>query len=117
MCDQPQHQGGSVETRRVRAASVRASYSAMHDELIRDAKGDEVAFARWIGQRVSVGSPAGAPDDRGVRNVLAEKRGGVWCVEGQFGFAPGLCSRTWSAGRAESRSRCRWQCGSCQGRR
>ena len=38
------------------------------------------------GQRVSVRSPEGAPDDRGVGNVLADKRGDV------FGFMPGVCA-------------------------
>ena len=37
-------------------------------------------------------SRVGAPDDRGVGNVLAEKRGDLWTVVGKFGFTPGLCA-------------------------
>ena len=42
------------------------------------------------GQRVSVRWLPSAPDDRGVKNVLAEKRGDVWAVVSEFGIAPGL---------------------------
>ena len=37
-------------------------------------------------------SAVGAPDHLGVGNVLAEMRGGVWAVVGEFGFVPGLCA-------------------------
>ena len=50
---------------------------------------DKVAFARHgfterahNGQSVSMRSTVGAPDDRGVGNVLAEKRREVWAVVG-----------------------------------
>ena len=43
-------------------------------------------------QRVSARSPVGAPDDRGGGNVVAEKRGDVCAVVGEFGFMPGLCA-------------------------
>ena len=65
--------------------------------LIDDLGEDNVAFERdrftesaQNSQRVSVRSPIGAPDDRCVENVLAEKRGAVWAVVGEFGFVPGL---------------------------
>ena len=37
-------------------------------------------------------SSVGAADDRSVGDVLAEKRGDVWAVVGEFGFTPGLCA-------------------------
>ena len=40
------------------------------------------------GQRVSVRSPVGAPDNRGVGNVLAEKRGEVRAIVSKFGLKP-----------------------------
>ena len=40
----------------------------------------------------------GAPDDRGVGNVLAEKRGEVWATVGKFGLKPGLCAARPSLG-------------------
>ena len=45
---------------------------------------------RKKGQRVSVESPVGAPENRGAGNVLAEKRGEVWAIVSEFGLKPGL---------------------------
>ena len=60
--------------------------------LEHDLTRDEVALARGgfteraqNSQRVSVRSPTGAPDDRGVENVLAEKRGEMWAITVQLG--------------------------------
>ena len=62
--------------------------------LEHDLSGDEVAFARderaQNGQRVSVKSPTGAPDDRGVGNVLTEERGEVRAIVVKFGHEHGL---------------------------
>ena len=82
-------------------------------EFLKDnLRGDIVAFARdrfteraKNGQRVSVRSPVGVPDNRGVGNVLAEKRGCVgrstqvwlraWCSDCPVGVVvrgfPPLC--------------------------
>ena len=61
--------------------------------------GDKVAFERdrfsvraQNGQCVSVRSSVSAPDNRSVGNALAERRGDVWAVEGEFGFMRGLCA-------------------------
>ena len=45
---------------------------------------------RKNGQRVGMRSPIGTPDDRGVRDVLAEKGGKVRAIVLEFGLDPGL---------------------------
>ena len=67
--------------------------------LVDHFSGDKVAFARngfaeraKNGQRVSVTSPTGPADDRGVGNVLAERSRDVWAVIGKFGLTPRLCA-------------------------
>ena len=54
-------------------------------------------------------SPVGAPDDLDAGNVLAEKRGNVWAVVGEFGFMPGLCVQSdlasWACGEQIEMSR------------
>ena len=70
-----------------------AGLQALEHHLSRD----EIAFARdgftgraQNGQSVLVRSPTGAPDDRGVGDVLSEEGGKVWAVVGKFGLEPGL---------------------------
>ena len=62
-----------------------------------DLSRDEVAFARdgsteraQHGQSVLVESHIGAPNDRGVGDVLKEERGEVWAVVVEFGLQPEL---------------------------
>ena len=64
-----------------------------------------VAFARngfaeraQNGQRVGVRSPVGAPDNWGVRDILAEKSGQVGSIVLKFGLDPGLSAVNTSLG-------------------
>ena len=65
----------------------------------------DVAFARdgfaeraQNGQRVGVRSPVGAPDDWGIRDVLAKKSGQVEAIMPKFGLDPGLSAVNTSLG-------------------
>ena len=60
---------------------------------------DKVAFARdgfteraQKSKHVSMRSPMGTPHNRGVGSVLAEERGKVWAMVGEFGLLSGLQS-------------------------
>ena len=65
--------------------------------LEKDLSDNNVAFARerfteraQNCQRVSVESPIGAPNDRGLGKVLPEEGGEEWAMVGKFGIKPRL---------------------------
>ena len=73
----------------------------MKDNLSRS----DVAFARngfaeraQNGQRVGVRSPVGAPDNWGIRDILAKKGGQVGAIMLKFGLDPGLSAVNASLG-------------------
>ena len=69
--------GGSVETRRVRAASVREGRVLCHDELIRDAKGvaDVVDHGGYQGAaHNAAGDGGGERDPQRRAEVTARRR-------------------------------------------
>ena len=57
-----------------------------------------VAERAQNGQRVGMRSPVGAPDNWGVRDVLAEKSGQVGPIVLKFGLDPGLSAVNTSLG-------------------
>ena len=70
-----------------------AGVQSVKDDLGRS----DVAFARngfaeraQNGRRVGVRSPVGAPDNRGVRDILAKMGGQVGAIMLKFGLDPGL---------------------------
>ena len=90
----------------------------MEDNLSRS----DVAFARnrftegaQNGQRIRMRSPVGAPDNWGVRNVLAKKRVQVGPIVQKFGLDPRLSAvssslrRMRGADETENRCRVTWE--------
>ena len=78
-----------------------AGVQSVKDNLSRS----NVAFARngfaeraQNGQRVGVRSPVGAPDNWGIRDVLAKKGGQVGAIMLKFGLDPGLSAVNTSLG-------------------
>ena len=94
-----------------------AGVQSVEDDLGRS----DVAFARngfaeraQNGQRVGVRSPVGAPDNWGVRDVLAKKGGQVGAIMLKFGLDPWTgCSQHQPRRRAGSRWRHPVQCRHC----